>query len=92
MTSQDFDINEAHKTPREIFKDPEAVLLASGLEDEQKRRLLQKWEWDERELAVAAEEGMGGGEINLLQRVRKALRAVGGAEDAESGSHTKHGT
>ena len=91
MTSQAFDSDEAHKTPREIFEDPEAVHLASGLEDERKRRILQKWEWDERELAVAAEEGMGGSGANLLQRVRKALRAVGGTENRESGGHTKHG-
>jgi hypothetical protein len=76
--------------PARTFEDPESV-IESDLTLEQKLDVLQRWEFDLRELAVAEEENMGGGETSaLLPRVRKALRALAPGE-VPSGPATKHG-
>jgi hypothetical protein len=76
--------------PALSFDDPESV-LRSDLTREQKLEILQRWEFDLRELSVAEEENMGGGETSaLLPRVRKALRSLAPGEEP-SGPATKHG-
>jgi len=76
--------------PARAFESPEAV-LQSGLSREEKVEILRRWEFDLRDLAVAEEENMGGGEDSaLLPRVRQALRSLTDAEEV-SGPATKHG-
>ena len=76
--------------PSLAFENPEAVLEAD-LPREQKVEILKRWEFDMRELSVAEEENMGGGESSsLLSRVRRALRTLE-APAPPSGAGTKHG-
>lgn len=81
---------EALADPKSVFGEPQAVLDAADLTTAQKRELLSRWETDSRELQVAAEEGMGGGEPNMLQRVRDALRTLEAGEN-NAGPPNKQG-
>jgi hypothetical protein len=51
---------------------------------------LCRWAYDATELAVAEEEGMGGGEPSDLSTVLKALVTVTGGFDVEHTGPTKH--
>jgi hypothetical protein len=83
-------LNRSIADPARAFESPEAVLKAPLTEPE-KVEILRRWEFDLRDLAVAEEENMGGGEDSaLLPRVRRALRALTG-EPEPSGPATKHG-
>ena len=73
-----------HQTPEDVLND-------ESLSDAQKRRVLESWEHDARELAVAEEENMGGGEPNLLHRVLQALAALPAENERLRGPATKHG-
>ena len=76
--------------PALVFDSPEAVLQAD-LTGEQQLEILRRWEFDLRELAVAEDENMGGGESSaLLPRVRRAILTLEPAEPP-SGPTTKHG-
>jgi hypothetical protein len=57
----------------------------------QKLKILQQWELDARQLAVAEEENMIGGEENMIGRVSKALLALGGRQDPVAEGMTKLG-
>ncbi|HKU99545.1 MAG TPA: hypothetical protein VJR58_29905 [Vineibacter sp.] len=63
-------------TPTKEFDRPADVLRAAHLSRDQKIAVLKQWELDARLLQTAAEEGMGGGEPNLLDEVKKALAAL----------------
>ena len=90
MTSRraSFDIERALADP---FAEPRDVLADRRLSRDTKLRLLQQWERDARELAVAEDEGMTGGEESMLGRVRHALRHLGAEEHADPSQTTKHG-
>ena len=54
--------------------------------------LLTEWERGARELAVADDEGMTGGEESMLNRVRRAIAALGADQETEQpAAGTKHG-
>lgn len=76
--------------PMTEFGTPEAVLSDTGLTEAQKVEILRGWEYDAVEESVAQEEGMGGGEPSMLQRVHQALESLSGG-DTEKPSPTKHG-
>lgn len=76
-------------TPR--FDTPEALLQAPQLTVRQKLELLRRWEYDQRELAVAVEEGMPGREPELLGRIARARSALAPDASFEYGPPTKHG-
>ncbi len=85
--------DKAVAQPWKLYDKPEDVLADDKLNDTQKRRLLESWEQDARELAVAEEENMGGGEPNMLDRVVKALSALPVAEEERPrGPATMHGS
>lgn len=77
--------------PAAVFGTPETV-LAAELSREEKIEILHRWEFDLRELSVAEEENMAGGENSAhLSRVRHVLRSLEGAASAPAGPATKHG-
>lgn len=59
------DVSIRVATPEELLQDP-------GLDDASKVELLRRWEFDERQIAVAVEEGMPGPDPPLLQRILQA--------------------
>lgn len=72
------DMAEALTDPAKVFDHPVDVLTQPGLDSDQRRAILERWLYDARELAVAEEEGMGGGEIPLTERIAKALQTLDG--------------
>lgn len=84
------DMARAKLDPGAVFAGPEEVRDDPRLSSAQKADILRRWEYDARELSVAEEEGMAGGEASLLDRIEAALHAVIGYPEAEgpSGSAT----
>jgi len=67
------DMGMAMLDPGAVFASPDALLARTDLSRKEKIEILQRWEYDASEEAVATEEGMGGGNGDLLQRVLVAL-------------------
>ena len=67
------DYAKALDDPAAQFAEPADIVAAGGLTKEQKIALLRQWAYDEREIAVATEEGMPGNESPLLQRIVATL-------------------
>lgn len=86
------DFETALQDPAKYFATPQHVLDDPTLTVTQKRKVLRQWEQDARLLAVAEEEGMSGGEESMLQRVMRALEAIGATqgERASTGSKLGH--
>ena len=70
------------RTPEDVLRDPR-------LTDAQRADLLRRWAYDERQVAVAVDEGMPGPDPRLLGRI---LRALGALErpPARGGAPTAH--
>ena len=86
------DIKKALRDPGSVFTSPEDLLRHDAYSKEQKIEILRRWDYDASELSVAVEEGMPGGNDNLLQRIRRALHQVSGGVDMERTGPTKqHG-
>lgn len=62
--------------PSAHFESPQSLATDPELSREQKIELLRRWYHDALELQVAEEEGMAGGERNLLQETVEALRSL----------------
>ena len=77
MADQPVDYEEALKDPGRFFDMPDEVVNAAGLTREQKLEILKRWESDARQLMVASDENMPGGEPQQLQAVQNAMRALG---------------
>jgi hypothetical protein len=73
-------------TPTKEFDRPADVLRAANLSDEQKVAVLKQWELDARLLQTATEEGMSGGEPNMLAEVKAALDKLGAAATKKDGA------
>jgi hypothetical protein len=84
------DLNRFLLDPSSSFRRPEDVVGDSRLRRQQKIEILCRWAYDATELAVAEEEGMGGGESSNLQAVLDALVSITGGFDAEHTGPTKH--
>lgn len=67
------DLERARLDPSAVFGAPEQVVATPQLTREEKIEILRRWSHDAGELAVAEEEGMGGGEPALLDRILVAL-------------------
>lgn len=95
MTHQTHDYEQALIDPISVYARPAQVLSDKRLSDEQKLTILRRWEIDSRELQVAEDEGMSGGEDDLFTEVLQAIHTLtpAGAEghiDAptkQGGSH-----
>jgi hypothetical protein len=77
------DMKEALLDPAAVFGTPEELERHPALTKEQKIELLRRWEYDESEEEVAADEGMPGGDSKLLRRVMLALDRLTGGVDVE---------
>lgn len=90
---QQSEIEAAVSHPSNVYATPEDVLTDDRLSPGDKRRVLESWERDARELAVAEEENMGGGEPNMLGRVLTALSQLPLEDDERPrGPATTHGS
>lgn len=85
------DFEKAMRDPAGVYKSPENVLKDETLTKEQKIKILRQWEYDARDLMVAEEENMPGGEENMLNRVLEALHQLGACHDVDHTPPTKHG-
>lgn len=81
----------AKRSPWAVFETPEAIRDHAGLTLAQRIELLRIWAYDARELLVAEEEGMAGGERVELARVARALSELTGGSDPEHRPPTKQG-
>jgi hypothetical protein len=91
-TAAKIDLKKALIDPAGSFAQPDEIVRRGDLPRGTKLRLLEEWERGARELAVAEEEGMTGGEDSMLSRVRQAIAALGADESAEHPAvATKHG-
>ncbi len=88
---KDFDLDKARLDPTAVFPSPEAVVEHPRLAREQKIDILERWEYDARQLEVAEAENLGGGEPSMLERVLQALAALGAVADRERRSTTRRG-
>lgn len=84
------DLEHALRDPSKYFASPADVLRADDFSSTDKVRILRQWEMDARELAVAEDENMGGGETMQLDLVLQALHQLGEAASGAK-SPTKHG-
>jgi hypothetical protein len=85
------DLEHARLDPASVFATPAALLADPRLDREQKIDLLQRWQYDAREMSVAEEEGMGNGEPSLVGEISRALHSLTDGYDAEHSSPTKQG-
>jgi hypothetical protein len=80
------DVEAALVNPADYFGDPTEVLHSQLLSRSQKLEILKQWELDARQLSVAEEENMAGGEESMVGRVSRAILALGGEEHSEGGT------
>jgi len=86
---------EAKANPSRYYRRPSEVVRDRRLKRDEKLAILEAWELEARELAVAAEENMSGGEPSLLQDVVQARIDLGDTTDptdGAAGAPTKQGT
>ena len=70
------DLEKALLDPTLVFAGPKDVLARDDYTREQQRAVLQRWAYDARELEVAESEGMVGGEPDVMDQVKAALRVL----------------
>ena len=85
------DLSRALLDPGSMFESPEELLRLGSISSDLKIEILSSWAYDASELAVAEEEGMGGGEGSGIEPVIAALDAITGGFDSEHVAPTKHG-
>lgn len=74
--SRRVDLKRAMIDPASLFRSPDEVIENEKLSRENKIEILCRWAYDAAELAVAEEEGMGGGESADTSAVLRALDRV----------------
>jgi CBS domain-containing protein len=77
--------------PAAVFGSPEEVERDDTLSQEQKLAILESWEEDAHELAVAEDESMGGGEPSRLEEVVAARARLSDAAEPARGGPKKSG-
>ncbi len=84
---------EAKANPTRYYRRPGEVIRDRRLTRQEKLAILEAWEFEARELSVASEENMAGGEPSLLEEVVQARVDLGLAAqpDDTGGAPTKHG-
>lgn len=90
--SEPINMDQAILDPGSVFASPEALLRHGALSKAEKIEILRRWSYDASEVCVAVEEGMPGGESDLLRRILLALDQLTGSIDTEQVGPTKqHG-
>jgi hypothetical protein len=89
MEPGSIDMEQAVVDPASVFAAPEEVAAHAGLTREQKFEILRLWEYDAAEAEVATEEGMPGGNGDLLRRILLALEGLGAVGEASDSGPTK---
>ena len=77
--------------PANFFSSPEAIFREASLTRLQKLQLLQRWEYDARELEVAEEENMGGGPPSRLREISRLRQRLEDPIDLDHAPPTKQG-
>jgi hypothetical protein len=91
MRTQSVELERVLGDPASVFATPEEVAGHPGLTREQKIEILRLWEYDAAAAEVATEEGMPGGNGDLLQRILLALEGLGaGSESGDTGPTKQH--
>ncbi|HXR91773.1 MAG TPA: hypothetical protein VN750_15990 [Steroidobacteraceae bacterium] len=88
--SRPVDLKRAMIDPASLFRSPDEVIGNEKLSRENKIEILYSWAYDTAELAVAEEEGMGGGESADMSAVLRALDRITRIEP-HSSAPTKQG-
>ena len=89
-TLRKINLEQALFDPASIFRQPDDVVEHPSLALEHKVEILCRWAYDAMELAVAEEEGMGGGELVAIGSILAALHRLTGGYDTEHTAPTKH--
>lgn len=89
------DLDKALDDPARVFDSPVDIFHRNDLSRAEKVAILERWERDERELMVAADESMNmhgeqGEAGRTLAKIRAALRALG-EDEKPDGVPTRHG-
>lgn len=84
-------LDKALADPKSAYGTPAAVLEADELSHADKRKVLLQWEQDARQLQVATDENMAGGEPPMLSEVMRALAALDGPRAESASVPTKSG-
>lgn len=82
-------LEQALLDPSSMFESPEDIAAHAGLTREQKIEILRLWQYDASEAEVATEEGMPGGDGELLRRILLALDSLIGEVDVGNSGPTK---
>ena len=85
------DIEKVQFGPGSVYASPNDVFEDSSLTREQKIKILRRWEYDARELAVAEEESMTGGPPNRLSEILQALHRLDADMDRGKSAPNKQG-
>lgn len=86
------DFNEAKLNPSAVFDHPADVVAEATLTQEQKVEVLRQWEYDAREMEVAEEENMRGGDAQVkLGDVLQALDEIAPNRENGDSSPNKQG-
>ena len=91
---------EVIENPTKAFAHPSEVVSSVELPLADRVRVLKQWKLDAQLLQVASEEGMSGGEVNMLAEVKKAQAALAkqtiqsddAVGDKPTGAPTKSGS
>jgi len=67
------DINKALLDPQQVFHSPHDVLGEPTLSYEEKKAILERWEYDAKQLEVADDENMAGFENDVLDAIKNAM-------------------
>jgi len=88
------DLDTALASPASVFATPDDLVVEAALTRDQKIQALRQWHYDLRELQVATEENMGGGDEAgvTLEAVEDALRRLDAETDGDAPAPTTHGS
>ncbi len=89
---RNIDLDGALLDPAANFEGPDAVVENEILPLEYKVEILRRWAYDAIEMAVAEEEGMGGGEDVTIDVILAALHRLTGNHHSGYAGPTKHAT
>lgn len=89
-TLQKVNLEQALFDPASVFRRPDDVVEHRSLAFKHKVEILRRWAYEATQLAIAEEEGMGGGKLVTIGSIRAALHRLTGGYDAERTAPTKH--